>query len=85
MQQRATACVRAHVSAACGACVPSPPALPPSAGAGRGPACIRTLMVSMGWMVVWEHARAMEPAITSFCSGGGRGGVQGGFGVCAGT
>jgi hypothetical protein len=38
-------------------------------GALRGalcPACMRTLMVSNGWMVLWLAARAMAPATTSW-------------------
>jgi hypothetical protein len=42
---------------------------------------MRTFMVSSGWMVLWEAARAMAPATTSFTglpSGGGGGGTVGG-------
>lgn len=44
------------------------------------PACIRTFMVSRGWIVLCEAARAMAPATTSCaglpsgCGGGGGGG-----------
>lgn len=45
------------------------------------PACMRTFIVSSGWMVLWEAARAMAPATTSCagfwsgCGGGGGGGA----------
>lgn len=37
--------------------------------------CIRTFIVSSGWMVLWDAARAMAPATTSWAglSGGGAG------------
>jgi hypothetical protein len=51
------------------------------------PACIRTFIVSRGWMVDWEAARAMAPATTScagFWSGcGGGGGGAGGAATAA--
>lgn len=53
------------------------------------PACIRTFMVSSGWMVLCEAARAMAPATTScagFWSGcGGGGGGAGGAAATAGA
>ena len=58
-------------------------ALPP-------PACILTFMVSRGWMVLCEAARAMAPATTSCAglpsgAGGGGGGATGAAATAAGA
>lgn len=71
--------------AAAAGLAPPPPAPPLLAL----PACIRTFIVSSGWMVLCEAARAMAPATTScagFWSGcGGGGGGAGGAAATAGA